>query len=65
MRTIKTQAVNLTEGDTLTTDLINGLVVNIERKIFSRYMTVLVSPKRSNKIHRIILDKTQHVIINK
>lgn len=65
MKFTKTRAVNLIEGDTLTTDLITGLVVNIERKLFSRYMTVLVSPKHSNKIHRVILDKTQHVVITK
>lgn len=65
MKLTKTRAVNLLEGDTLTTDLITGLVVNIERKLFSRYLTVLVSPKHSNKIHRVILDKTQHVIISK
>lgn len=65
MRIIKTPAHNIIEGDTITTDLVSGLVVHTERKLFSRYITVLVSPKRSNKIHRVILDKTQHVIISK
>lgn len=65
MKLTKTQAVNLMTGDTVRTELISGLVVHIERKMFSRYMTVLISPKHSTKIHRIILDKTQHVIISK
>lgn len=65
MRLTKTQAVNIIEGDHIQADHISGTVIDVRRKWYSRYMTVIISPRRSNKIHRVILDKTQHVIISK